>query len=505
MAFAITQTCCADATCVSVCPVNCIHPTPEERAFGSTEMLYIDPRTCIDCGACADACPVDAVRPVLTLTGPEQAYATINADYFEGTEPAVREAGSPNLHAWGSPTFDRVLGADFPRLRVAIVGSGPAGMYAAEDLILHTDAEVTVIDRLDVADGLVRFGVAPDHPATKQVAENFHRLHQHPRLRLALGVEVGAGVSHDELLQHHDAVIYAVGAPSDRRLGVPGEELPGSLAATTVVGWYNGHPDVAADAVDLDTERVVVVGTGNVALDVARVLLSSPDSLTGTTIAPHALDTLRTSKVREVVLLARRGPDHAAWTRPELLALRHLPDVELVVDDHDPRIGAAIDAAARDAKAATLQGVARRTFDWSLPPAPGRRIVVRFLATPTELHGEVETRALAVSDGEREVEIATSRVIRAIGHRGRPVPGLPWAEESATVPHTEGRVDGVAGAYVAGWIKRGPTGGIGTNRRCANETVATLLDDVLAGRLTTGAVRRRGLSRLLKRAARAQR
>ncbi|CAM3358826.1 FAD-dependent oxidoreductase [Nocardioides dubius] len=500
MAFAITQTCCADATCVSVCPVNCIHPTPEERAFGNTEMLYIDPRSCIDCGACADACPVDAVRPVLTLTGPEQAYATINADYFEGTEPARRAEDSPTLHAWGAPHFDRVLGADFPRLRVAVIGSGPAGMYAAEDLILHTDAEVTVIDRLPVPDGLVRFGVAPDHPATKQVAEKFHRLHQHPRVRLALGVEVGDGLTHEDLLEHHDAVIYAVGAPADRRLGVPGEDLPGSLPATTVVGWYNGHPDVAADAVDLDTERVVVVGTGNVALDVARVLLSAPEDVAATAIAPHALTALRTSKVREVVLLARRGPEHAAWTRPEILALRHLPGIELVVDDHDPRIGATIDDAARDSKPATLQGVARRVFDWTLPPAPGRRIVVRFLATPTEVRGDLETRALVVSDGVGTTEIATARVIRAIGHRGQPVPGLPWDEQSATVPHEAGRVDGVRGAYVAGWIKRGPSGGIGTNRRCAGESVGTLLDDVLAGRVSTGAGKRRGLGRLLSRA-----
>ncbi|MFS3130844.1 FAD-dependent oxidoreductase [Nocardioides sp. Bht2] len=502
MAFAITQTCCADATCVSVCPVNCIHPTPEERAFGSTEMLYIDPRSCIDCGACADACPVDAVRPVLSLTGPEEAYATINADYFEGTEPTTRTPGSPNLHDWGAPRFDRVLGADFPRLRVAIVGSGPAGMYAAEDLILHADAEVTVLDRLPVTDGLIRFGVAPDHPATKQVAENFHRLHQHPRVRLALGVEVGTDVTHEQLLEHHDAVIYAVGAPSDRRLGVPGEDLPGSLPATTVVGWYNGHPDVAADAVDLDTERVVVVGTGNVALDVARVLLSDPDTLAGTTIAPHALAALRTSKVHEVVLLARRGPEDAAWTRPELLALRHLPGVELVVDDHAEEVGATIDAAERGRKAATLQGVARRGIDWSLPPAPGRRIVVRFLATPVEVTGDEETRGIVVSDGARRTEIAAARVIRAIGHRGQRVADLPWDGATATVPHHEGRVDSLPGAYVAGWIKRGPSGGIGTNRRCATETVGTLFDDVITGRISTGAVRRRGLKRLLARAQR---
>src|ERR1043165_3749595 len=239
MTYAITQTCCSDATCVSVCPVNCIHPTPQERDFGSTEMLYVDPQTCIDCGACADACPVDAIFPVDSLFGARKEYAAINAAYYADREP--EPAAGPNFHAWGAPSFERSLPSDFAPIRVAVVGTGPAGMYAAEDLLLHTNAEVTLVDRLPVAGGLVRYGVAPDHPGTKGVGETFARFHSHPRVRMHLGVEVGRDISAEELAAHHDAVIYAVGAGADRRLSIPGEDLPSSIAATSFVSWYNAH------------------------------------------------------------------------------------------------------------------------------------------------------------------------------------------------------------------------------------------------------------------------
>ncbi|MER7035742.1 4Fe-4S binding protein, partial [Streptomyces albidoflavus] len=232
MTYAITQTCCADATCVAVCPVNCIHPTPEERDFGSTEMLHIDPKTCIDCGACADACPVDAIFPVESLSAAQREYGPLNAAYYEGREAGSVTSG-PNFHAWGEPVFERVLPSGFAPVRVAVVGTGPAGMYAVEDLLLHTGAEVTLIDRLPVAGGLIRYGVAPDHPSTKKVQDVFARFHAHPRVRMHLGLDVGKDVTHRELAAHHDAVVYAVGAGADRRLSVPGEDLPGSLSART--------------------------------------------------------------------------------------------------------------------------------------------------------------------------------------------------------------------------------------------------------------------------------
>ncbi|TNC29109.1 FAD-dependent oxidoreductase [Amycolatopsis alkalitolerans] len=450
MAFAITQTCCNDASCVSVCPVNCIHPAPGEPDFGTTEMLYIDPRTCIDCGACADACPVDAIFPADALTGALEAYSEINAAHY--ADSGLPTAVSPNFHAWGPPSFSRILPSDFAPLDVAVVGTGPAAMYAVEDLLLHTSSRVTLIDRLPVAGGLVRFGVAPDHPSTKKIGEVFARFHRHPRLRLKLGVEVGRDVTVEELAARHDAVIYAVGASSARKLGIPGEDLPGSVAATTLVAWYNGHPDVPPDAIDLSAERVVVVGNGNVALDVARILTADPAGLRGTSIAPEALARLESSKVREVVVLGRRGQEHAACTQPELLALTRRPDADLLVDP---------------------------PFDWSAPPAEGRRIVLRFHSTPVEILGDNQVRGVRLADG---VEIAAGQVVRAIGYRGTPLPGLPFDETTGTIPHTGGRVR--PGTYVTGWIKRGPSGGIGANRTCARETVSGLLDDAIAGRLT---------------------
>ncbi|MER5839324.1 FAD-dependent oxidoreductase [Streptomyces prasinus] len=513
MAYAITQTCCTDATCVTVCPVNCIHPTPEERAFGSTEMLYIDPRACIDCGACADACPVDAVLPVDGLTGGQREYADINAAHFgltatmsraeaEAPEGSGTAGPGPNLHPWGGPAFDRVLPADFRPLRVAIVGTGPAGMYAAEDLLLHTRSEVTLVDRLPVAGGLVRYGVAPDHPATKKIGDAFARFHTHPRVRVHLGLDVGAGVTAGELAAHHDAVIYAVGAAADRRLGIPGEDLPGSLPATTFVAWSNAHPEVAPDAVALPAGRAVVVGSGNVALDAARLLASDPDSLAGTAIAGHAWEELRRGEVREVVLLGRRGPEHAAYTGPELLALRHLPGVDLLVDDHDARVGAAIDAAGPGDKAGLLRGVAREAVDWSLAPgaaARRRRIVFRFLSSPVEIRGDDTVRAVRATGGAGEQEIPAGLVLRAVGHRGVPPAGLPFDEETGTVPHERGRVSGRPGTYVVGWIKRGPSGGIGANRACAAETVGTLLADAVAGVLPAPSGGPRAFRRLARR------
>jgi ferredoxin--NADP+ reductase len=480
MAFAITQTCCADASCVSVCPVNCIHPTPDEPDFGTTDMLYVDPATCIDCGACADACPVDAIFPAGELTGPLKVYEEINAEFYTGRDVLAEATVAPNFHRWSPPAFGRVLPSDFGALDVAVVGTGPAGMYAVEDLLLHTNSRVTLIDRLATAGGLIRYGVAPDHPSTKKIGETFARFHDHPRLRLRLGVEAGP-----ELAERHDAVIYAVGATEARRLGVPGEDLPGSLPAASVVGWYNGHPDVRPDAVDLSAERVVVVGTGNVALDIARILTASPESLAWTAIAPAALARLRSSKVREVVVLARRGPEDAAYTRSELLALAARGD--LVVDAHDPRVAAAIDGG--DGKAALLRGIPREEIDWSAPPPDGRRVVLRFHSSPVAFTGDTEVRGVRVTG---DVEITAGRVVRAAGFRGVPVPGLPFDEVTGTVPNTAGRVE--PGTYVAGWIKRGPSGGIGANKACAQETVGALLEDAVAGRL-----RRRRRARIFGR------
>ncbi|BAU88255.1 ferredoxin--NADP+ reductase [Streptomyces laurentii] len=501
MTYAITQTCCNDATCVAVCPVNCIHPTPDEPDFGRTEMLYVDPAACIDCGACADACPVDAILPAdaLAAAGLER-YAEINAAFYERGAPRTAPEDGPVFHAWGAPSFARTLPADFAPIRVAVVGTGPAGMYAAEDLLLHTGAEVTLIDRLPVAGGLVRYGVAPDHPATKRIGDTFARFHTHPRVRMYLGVDIGTDVTAEELAAHHDAVVYAVGAAGDRRLGIPGEELPGSVPAGSFVAWYNAHPEVAPDAVGLSgTARVVVVGTGNVALDAARVLVADPDALASTDIADHALAALRDSAVREVVLLARRGPEDLACTASELLALGRLPGVRLVVDDHDPRIRAAIEAASPADKAALLRDAEHERVDWGAAPgaragAGERRIVFRFHSAPEE----ILDAAVRVTGAAGPVAVPAGLVLRAVGYRGVPVAGLPFDEATGTVPHLGGRVEGMPGGYVAGWIKRGPSGGIGANRTCAAETVGSLLADAVDGTLPAPTGTARAFDRLVR-------
>ncbi|GAA2785462.1 4Fe-4S binding protein [Saccharopolyspora taberi] len=466
MAFAITQTCCNDASCVSVCPVNCIHPTPDEPEFGSTDMLYIDPRTCIDCGACADACPVDAVRPVDRLRGSDLGYAEMNRQYFDG-EPAD--------NSWGPPRFPRSLPSGLTAPRVAVVGTGPAAGYTVQTLLRSTDAEITLIDRVPVPGGLVRFGVAPDHPSTKRIGETFAAGYRHPRVRMHLNVEVGRDVSHDEVAAHHHAVVYAVGASGSRALGVPGEELPGSIPATEFVGWCNALPGVAPGAVDLSSERAVVVGNGNVALDVARILLSDPDALSRTDIADHALAALRTSSVREVVLLGRRGAGNVACTRSELHALQQVPGIEVVVDDVP---GAAGDIANADpnSAAALLRGLPVESVDWAAPPAVGKRLVLRFCSAPVEVLGDERMRAVRVGDGAGVRDIRAGLLVRSIGCWGTPVEGLPFDPETGVITNRGGRVG--PGTYVVGWAKRGARGGIGANRACAAETVGALLDDV---------------------------
>ncbi|WP_433800818.1 FAD-dependent oxidoreductase [Actinomycetospora sp. CA-084318] len=494
MPFAITQSCCVDASCVTACPVNCIHPAPGEPDFGSTDMLYVDPRACIDCGACAEVCPVDAVFPVENLVGPLREYAEVNAEYYADREAPAALAGSPLFHAWDPVRFDRVLPADFPRLEVAVVGSGPAAMYAVEDLLLHTTAHVTIIDRLREPGGLVRFGVAPDHASTKQIGAHFARYHSHHRVRMRLGVEVGRDVTVEELGRQYDAVIYAVGAAESRDLGIPGEDLPGNLASTTVVHWYNGHPGIPGSAVDLSAPRVVVVGTGNVSLDIARVLAADPAALAG--VAPGALDALQRSAVREVVLLGRRGPREAAWTRGELLGLLRRDDLEVVVDDHSSQVTEAIGAAGPTETASLLRDVP--VLSSAVEPSR-RRVVLRFFATPEEIVGSDHVAGVRLVGGD---VIEAGTVIRAIGHRGRAVPGLPFDASSGTVPHVEGRVQDRPGTYVVGWIKRGASGGIGANRADAAETVASLIADGGAGVLGEGASRnpvRRALGRLTRR------
>lgn len=480
MAYAITQSCCKDASCVSVCPVDCIHPTPDEPDFGTTDILYVDPKVCIDCGACADACPVSAIKPVDLLRGGEEVFAQLNADFY---------AGRPQRSSAASNTWDR-MGPTVDRpLRIAVVGTGPAASYAARHLLLSTDARVTMLDRSPVPGGLVRGGVAPDHVDTKGFAKLFSWAYRHPRTSMYMNVEVGTDITHEELLQFHDAVIYGVGARLDRELGVPGEDLGGVFGAPQVVGWYNGALDVDPEAVRLAGERMVIVGNGNVALDIARLVLSDSDELRRTDMPEHAVDAIAGSAIREVVLLGRRGPDAAAFTRPELLMMP--PGIEVVVA-RDAATEQVLDAAEPASNAALLAALPRIDVDLAGAPAQGRRLVFAFGQQVTSVEGSQRVEAVRVAPTGRPgqaLEVPVGTLVRSTGHRGRPIAGLPFDVDTTTVPHTEGRVvdpDGgapVTGAYVTGWIKRGATGGIGTNRTCAQETVASMLADAAAGRL----------------------
>jgi ferredoxin/flavodoxin---NADP+ reductase len=391
-------------------------------------------------------------------------------------------------------------------LRVAIVGSGPAAFYAAAHLLASENprAEVDLIERLPTPWGLVRLGVAPDHPQLKSVSKAFEKIAQRPGFRFLGNVEVGRDVTHEELAERYDAVLYAVGSQTDRRLGIPGEDLPGSWAATELVAWYNGHPDFQELVFDLSVERAVVVGNGNVALDVARMLALTAGELAPTDTTDQAIDAIVGSGIREIVILGRRGPVQASWTSTELQEMGELAGADIVVDpaelELEPESEAELEAAANVVKRnmEILRGFATR-----VPTGKPRAIRLRFRVSPVAILGDDRVEAVelvgnrlepdssgqlrAVATDAREV-IPCGLVFRSVGYHGVPLPGLPYDERGGTIPNACGRVLGVdgrplAGVYCAGWIKRGPTGVIGTNKKDATETVDLLLEDARAGAL----------------------
>jgi len=397
-------------------------------------------------------------------------------------------------------------------LRVAIIGSGPAGFYAAGQLLSSEEPVITVdlFDRLATPWGLVRAGVAPDHPKIKSVTRVFEKTARKPGFRFHGNVDVGTDVSHEELASAYHAVLYAVGTPNDRRLGIPGEDLPGSHAATEFVAWYNGHPDYTDLSFDLTPKRAVVIGNGNVALDVARMLALAVDELAITDVADHALDALRETAIEEIVVLGRRGPAQAAFTNPELRELAELELADVIVDPGDVALDEYSTAALETSDGTTKRNVETLSqYSEQQPAGKPRRIVLRFLVSPVEIEGTdrveaviVERNHLVVGDngslrakptGERE-RIETGLVLRSIGYVGAPLPGVPFDDRTNTVLNDSGRVldpetrEPLPGIYAAGWIKRGPSGVIGTNKKCAQETTSLLLEDYAAGRLPTPTV-----------------
>ena len=384
-------------------------------------------------------------------------------------------------------------------LRVAIVGSGPAGFYAAGALLdADVPVEVDMLERLPTRWGLVRLGVAPDHPKLKTVSRAFERIADKPGFRFVGNVEIGRDLHHRDLASLYDAVVYAVGAQTDRRLGIPGEDLPGSWSAFEFIAWYNGHPDYQELSFDLDVERAVVIGNGNVALDVARMLALTSEELAPTDTTEAAIEAISSSRVSDIVVLGRRGPAEAAFTPVELGELTELAGADVLVDPHDLEgvVNEQPDARVRR-NLETLNELALRE-----PTGKPKTLRLRFLASPVALHGEERVEAIeivrnrleerdgrlvAVPTDERET-IPCGLVFRSVGYRGVALPDVPFDETRGTIRNDGGRVldEGgrrVAGIYCAGWIKRGPTGIIGTNKKDATETVQLLLEDVRAGRL----------------------
>jgi len=417
-------------------------------------------------------------------------------------------------------------------LRVAVVGSGPAGLYTAEALVKQAallpspvTIKVDVLDRLPTPYGLVRYGVAPDHKSIKSVANYLRRVLESPGVTFVGGVHFGTDVTREDLLRAYDAVVYATGAMRDRRLGIPGEDLPGSYAATDFVNWYCGHPDIDPGAFTLDAESAAVIGVGNVAVDVARILARDPAELEQTDIPEPVMAALRASKVREVHVIGRRGPAQAKFTTKELRELGELPGVhvsahptELHLTEGYDRSGESEALAASDRR---VRGNLVAMAGWSdaaardVPAGGGRRLRLRFWLRPAEIQesssgtvGGLRLERTRLNDsgefeGTGEFETVEAQlVLRSVGYQSVPLPGVPFDTRTHTVPNANGRVlseagEPLPGEYVAGWLKRGPTGVIGTNKADAAETVQALLADLAGGPdVGEGKLPRPGLLRL---------
>jgi ferredoxin--NADP+ reductase len=391
--------------------------------------------------------------------------------------------------------------------RAAVVGAGPAGFYACEDL-LKAGFEVDLYDVLPTPFGLVRSGVAPDHPKIKSVTRRYEKTAAQPGFRFFGGVELGPDITREDLFERYHAVIYAVGTSADNRLGIAGEDLPGSHGATEFVAWYNGHPEHATSEFDLSARCAVVIGNGNVAIDVARMLALHPEEVQVTDTADHAIGPLAAGSVEHVIILGRRGPAQAAFTNPELLELGELKRADVIVDPAD----VALDEHSARWLAEEGDKTSRRNVeiltDYSRrePTGKSHRVELRFLRSPLEIVGEGEGGRVsgirvvrnriepdergnlrAVPTGIEEM-IECGLVLRSIGYRGRPLPGVPFDERRGLIRNEGGRVTGddghpIPGEYVVGWIKRGPSGVIGTNKKDATDTVARLLEDADSARL----------------------
>ncbi len=373
-------------------------------------------------------------------------------------------------------------------LRVAVIGAGPAGIYVADSLTKkNPGTEVDVFDRLPAPFGLLRYGIAPDHMKMKNLASTLQKVIENPTVRFFGNVELGRDITTTELLADYHAVVYTVGASTDRPMGIPGEELPGSIAATEFVAWYCGHPDTDAAPISLDRPQAAVIGLGNVALDVARILIRDPEELVPTDVPDSVLDALRASQIRDVHIVGRRGPEHVKFTIKELREMGELDGVDVIVDPaHFANVPSELEK--------NVTKLVEELRSWSTRESTGapRRLHVHFFAPPVAVVGTDRVEGLAIKRGDGVEELPVGLVFRSIGYLGVPVPGVPFDAENKIVPTAEHRVLGGQvefGEYAAGWVKRGATGVIGTNRSDADHTVEVLLGDLphlMARQVTPG-------------------
>ena len=404
------------------------------------------------------------------------------------------------------------IGTESNPLRVVIVGAGPTGFYAAEHLFKQKDVtiEVDMYDRLPTPFGLVRGGVAPDHQKIKSVSKAYDRTAANPRFRFYGYVEFGTDITLDDLRAHYHQVVFTTGAQTDRSLGVPGEDLEGSHAATEFVAWYNGHPDYRDRKFDLSQERAAVVGVGNVAVDVARILCRTSEELAETDIADYAEKELRGSRIKEVYMLGRRGPAQAAFTNPEIKELGEMPGADIVVLPEEAELDALSKQSVEEEKSAARKVEILQEYAARKESGKPRRLILRFLVSPVELIGNdagevasmkivknelyaTETGTLRPRETETFEELPVGLVFRSVGYRGVPLSGVPFNEKWGVILNEKGRViepeskEPVTGLYTAGWIKRGPSGVIGTNKPDALETVNCMMEDLASGSTLTPA------------------
>lgn len=478
MAYVVTQACIGNkhTSCVDVCPVEAFRE--------GLDMLVIDPEVCIECNACVTECPERAIFPQSAVPADQQHFIALNAEKAL-IFPVIRESIG---HGIAQSPMAAFAG------RFAVVGSGPSGFYAAEELLKQMPAaRVDLFERLPTPFGLVRYGVAPDHPKIKSVSASFDRIAANERLRFFGNVAVGRDLSRADLLAHYDGVIYATGGSRSRELGIPGAHLPNIVDSSSFVGWYNGHPDQQALAVDMSGKTAVVIGIGNVALDIARMLVLSPAQLARTDVADAALEKFKASAVQEVVLMARRGPAQAAFTPKELEQLMGLPDLDLIVDPADLVLDAQTAAELERPEFGEIkQNLALLREIAARPQVVGhKRIRFLFCLSPEAIEAVAGNNVLqavrnvmnrdakgqiSMQPSGEKVVIEAGLIVHAIGYQGDAVGDVPFDTQRGVISNEAGRV--APKEYAAGWIKRGANGVIGSNKHCASNTVAQLLADL---------------------------